>query len=98
MKELVNKAAEKTLHDFYRNYIAAANARDFAAIANVVAEQVTLNGVAVNREDIISQFKILVDAVPSVVTFFSTTTFVVSTRSGGSGCVAIVPPHTPSFG
>jgi predicted ester cyclase len=64
MKTLLNKATEKTLHDFYRNYIAAANARDFAAIANVVAENVTLNGVAVKREDIIAEFEKLVDAVP----------------------------------
>jgi predicted ester cyclase len=54
----------KTLHDFYRNYIAAANARDFAAIVNVVAESVTLNGAAVKREDIIAEFKGLVNAVP----------------------------------
>ncbi|MBD0297865.1 MAG: ester cyclase [Flavisolibacter sp.] len=54
----------KSLHDFYRNYIAAANARDFAAIANVVAENVTLNGVPVKREDIIAEFKGLVNAVP----------------------------------
>ncbi len=66
MEQSLNKVAEKTLHDFYRNYIAAANARDFAAIANIVAEKVTLNGVAVKREDIIAEFKKLVDAVPDL--------------------------------
>ncbi len=64
MKTVLNGATEKTLHSFYRDYIAAANARDFAAIANVVAENVTLNGVPVKREDIIAEFKGLVDAVP----------------------------------
>jgi predicted ester cyclase len=55
----------RTLHDFYRNYIAAANARDFAAIANVVAEDVKLNGTPVKREDIIAEFKGLISAVPN---------------------------------
>lgn len=58
-------AKKKTLHDFYPNYIAAANARDFDAIANVVAENVTLNGAAVKGEDIIAEFKKLVEAVPN---------------------------------
>lgn len=60
----LEKSKNKTLHDFYRNYIAAANARDFDAIANVVTENVTLNGAAVKREDIIAEFKGLVNAVP----------------------------------
>jgi predicted ester cyclase len=60
------KTQEKTLHDFYRSYIAAANARDFDAIATIVAENVTLNGVAVKREDIITEFKKLVEAVPDL--------------------------------
>jgi predicted ester cyclase len=62
---VLEKSKNKTLHDFYRNYIAAANARDFDAIANVVAENVTLNGAAVKREDIIAEFKGLVNAVPN---------------------------------
>lgn len=60
----LEKSKNKTLHDFYRNYIAAANARDFPAISNVVAETVTLNGAAVKREDIIAEFKGLINAVP----------------------------------
>lgn len=52
------------LRDFYRSYIAAANARDYDAIANVVAEDVKLNGKMVRRADIIAQFKILIEAIP----------------------------------
>ncbi|KRD58797.1 hypothetical protein ASE40_21060 [Flavobacterium sp. Root935] len=52
------------LRDFYRSYIAAANARDYDAIANVVAEDVRLNGKMVSRADIIAQFKILIEAIP----------------------------------
>ena len=43
--------SENKLRDFYRSYIAAANSRDFDAIANVVAEDVMLNGKMVKRED-----------------------------------------------
>jgi len=60
----INSTNEE-LHAFYRNYITAANSRDFGAISNNVAENLTLNGVAVKREDIISEFKGLVDAVPN---------------------------------
>lgn len=56
--------SENKLRDFYQSYIAAANARNYDAIANVVAEEVMLNGKMVKREDIISQFKILIDAMP----------------------------------
>lgn len=52
------------LRDFYRSYIAAANARNYDAIANVVAEDVKLNGKMVKRADIIAQFKILIEAIP----------------------------------
>jgi predicted ester cyclase len=52
------------LHTFYRNYISAANSRNYDAIFNIVAEKVILNGVAARRDDIISSFKGLVDAVP----------------------------------
>lgn len=56
--------SENKLRDFYRSYIAAANSRDFDAIADVVAEDVMLNGKMVKREDIIAQFKILLKAIP----------------------------------
>jgi len=52
------------LQDFYRKYIAAANARDYDAIANAVAEDVRLNGKMVRRADIIAQFKTLIEAIP----------------------------------
>jgi len=56
--------SEKKLREFYHSYITAANARDFNAIANVVAEDVMLNGKMVKRADIIAQFKILIKAIP----------------------------------
>lgn len=56
--------SEKNLREFYHSYIAAANSRDFDAIANVVAEDVMLNGKMVKRADIIAQFKILIKAIP----------------------------------
>jgi predicted ester cyclase len=52
------------LYEFYRDYIAAANSRDFDAIADIVAERVKLNGNIVKREDIIKEFKKLIEAVP----------------------------------
>lgn len=57
--------SEEKLRDFYRNYIAAANARNYDAIASVVEENVKLNGKMVKRADVIAQFKILIDAVPN---------------------------------
>ncbi len=59
-----NIESEEKLREFYHSYIAAANARDFDAIANVVAEDVMLNGKMVKRADIIAQFKILIKAIP----------------------------------
>ena len=56
--------AKTKLREFYHSYIAAANSRDFDAIANVVAEDVMLNGKMVKRADIIAQFKILIKAIP----------------------------------
>lgn len=52
------------LSDFYRHYVAAANARDFATIANLVHDEVTVNGVACKREDVLNSLAAFIEIMP----------------------------------
>lgn len=54
------------LRDFYHNYVAAANSRDFEAITKMVNENVIINGNPQTRDGVIAGFKALVEAVPDI--------------------------------
>jgi len=59
-------ATTNELRDFYHNYVAAANSRDFDAISKMVNENVIINGKPQNRDGVIAGFKALVGAVPDM--------------------------------
>jgi predicted ester cyclase len=54
------------LRNFYHNYVAAANSRDFEAISKMVNENVIVNEQPQNRDGVIAGFKALVEAVPDM--------------------------------
>lgn len=56
--------ATVNLRDFYKTYVDAANNRDFQKIEEIVSETVLLNGKEAKRDNIIAEFKMLIDAVP----------------------------------
>jgi predicted ester cyclase len=58
---------ETDLRDFYRRYIAAINARQFDVVAEIVADDVSINGVPHKRQDVLASLQGLADAVPDFV-------------------------------
>lgn len=54
------------LRDFYERYIAALNARDFDVMDEFIHDDVTLNGKAVRRDDILAVQRDEVGAVPDL--------------------------------
>lgn len=54
------------MRDFYHRYVAAANARDFDAIAELIHDDVTINGAAYKRADVLTSLQGLTDAVPDM--------------------------------
>lgn len=52
------------LKDFYGRYIAGLNARDFATVGTLIADDVHVNGTAFKRENVIASLEGIVDAVP----------------------------------
>lgn len=55
------------LKELYQHYVKAANAREFDVIAELIHEQVTLNGVLHKREDVLFSLKAITDAIPDLV-------------------------------
>jgi predicted ester cyclase len=55
------------LEKFYRGYIGAINARNFEAVAELVHDDVTINGVPHKRADVLASLKGITDAVPDFV-------------------------------
>ena len=55
------------LREFYLRYVDAANARDFDAIAPLIHDDVTINGVPSKRADVLASLKGITDAVPDFV-------------------------------
>lgn len=58
---------EADLQRFYRRYIAAINARQFDVVAEMVHDDVSINGVQHQREDVLASLQGLADAVPDFV-------------------------------
>ena len=58
---------EADLQGFYRRYIAAINARQFDVVAEMVHDDVRINGVPHQREDVLVSLQGLADAVPDFV-------------------------------
>jgi len=52
------------LEGFYSRYIAGLNARDWATVRTLIADNVNLNGRAYKREDVIASLEGIADAVP----------------------------------
>jgi predicted ester cyclase len=52
------------LRDFYQRYIAAINARQFDVVAEMVHDDVSINGVPRKREDVIASLEGIARAVP----------------------------------
>jgi predicted ester cyclase len=52
------------LRALYRRYVTAANARDFEAIANLIHDDVTINGVLHKREDVLASLASFADIIP----------------------------------
>jgi len=52
------------LRDLYLRYVAAANARDFEVIADLIHDEVTVNGVTCKREDVLASLAGFVESVP----------------------------------
>ena len=58
---------ETDLQEFYQRYITAINARQFDVVAEMVGDDVTINGVPRKREDVLASLEGLADAVPDFV-------------------------------
>ena len=52
------------LRDLYLRYVAAANARDYEAIAGMIHDDVTVNGVKSRRDDVLASLAGFADAIP----------------------------------
>jgi predicted ester cyclase len=52
------------LKDFYGRYISGLNARDWATVGTLIADDVHVNGTAYKREDVIASLEGITDAVP----------------------------------
>ncbi|MEX6689575.1 ester cyclase [Danxiaibacter flavus] len=57
----------RDLKTFYEQYVTAANARDFATIAELINDEVLINGVPGRKEDALGGLKWLTDVVPDYV-------------------------------
>lgn len=55
------------MRDFYNRYIAAANARAFDDIAELIHDDVTINGAPYKRGDVLASLKGFTDAMPDMV-------------------------------
>jgi len=55
------------LEKFYRGYIGAINARHFEVVAELIHDEVTVNGVPLKRADVLAALKGIADAVPDFV-------------------------------
>lgn len=55
---------ENDLYEFYRNYIEAANSRDFKTIISMINDEVLLNGKKSKKEESIAGFKNVVSVFP----------------------------------
>src|SRR5688500_11593273 len=74
MSDLENKtekefdvSSNSALRDFYHRYIAALNERDFAVVASLIHDDVTVNGQPTKRQDVLAGLKWLTDVVPNYV-------------------------------
>jgi len=58
--------SNSNLREFYDRYIAALNARDFDVLDGFIHDQVTLNGTAATRDDILAVLRHEVGSVPDL--------------------------------
>lgn len=59
--------SEADLEGFYRRYVAAANARRFDAIRDMIQDDVTINGVARKGVDVVASLREFATTVPDFV-------------------------------
>jgi predicted ester cyclase len=52
------------MHELYRRYVAAANARDYETIASLIHDDVMVNGVSSRRADVLASLAGFADVVP----------------------------------